>query len=871
MALSDFEIKALQGGATLVCANRYLRDLSMHEYGLAMQAAGRSAWPSPDILTWPGWLARSFERVAESVELRAGPEPPALLSAAHERYLWRRIVAQSERTEALLHGPLLVTHAQSAWRRLREWQVPVASLKRDAAHEEARLFADWAERFEALLAQANWLDVASLPSWLRERCDAAAPAAPHLLRGLARPSPAERALLDVMHAGAARQPVAGAVQSQSCADELTEARMAASWIGARLAQHPEARAAILYPNRGQARHAIEALIHEFGTDGPAPSGTAERPWHDAIEQPLLRHPPIAAALDLLALTPRANDWAAISALLREPWLDPAERVQRMVLEAELRRRGEVQITLRELARIARGIDGLPGLGACLEAHRALLDETPKRQSGFAWGATFQRILNLWHWRATGAQGAGERAQRGLSDALDSLASLDLVASALTHAEALDWLRDALERGGFSATSISARIHLAPIAVAADARADFVWILGMHELAWPPPGRPHALLPMAVQRRYRMPEADGATRLLDARLSLEAALGRIATIVSFPQRMADGEDAHAAPFARACSPAGLASPSPLPGAWRRIVRDVRWESIVDDTAPALLPGIAVRGGTKLLDDQSACPFRAFATHRLHARLLEEPALGLDARARGQLVHFAMHACWKGLPSQDELLQLDEIAIAARAEGAAEQALRSFERRRKSSLPRRFRALERARLAALVQAALDLDRARRPFAIDSLEQRCDVQVGGLKLTLRSDRVDRLADRRALIVDYKSGEVTPSDWFGERPRACQLPLYAVARRDAAGIAFAQLKPGSIGYRGIVDGETQGAGLAPCNGDWRALLDEWRESLTRLGQEFGSGQARVDPQPHACERCDLISLCRIQESPSPYPDEPA
>ena len=99
MALSDIEIKALQGGATLLCANRYLRELSLHEYATAMQAAGRSAWQSPDIITWPGWLMRSFERVAADAALSSAVEPPALLGAAHERYLWRRIVEHSKLTQ----------------------------------------------------------------------------------------------------------------------------------------------------------------------------------------------------------------------------------------------------------------------------------------------------------------------------------------------------------------------------------------------------------------------------------------------------------------------------------------------------------------------------------------------------------------------------------------------------------------------------------------------------------------------------------------------------------------------------------------------------------------------------------------------------
>jgi len=49
-----------------------------------------------------------------------------------------------------------------------------------------------------------------------------------------------------------------------------------------------------------------------------------------------------------------------------------------------------------------------------------------------------------------------------------------------------------------------------------------------------------------------------------------------------------------------------------------------ESFEDSKAPP--SSQAVRGGTRVLSDQAACPFRAFARWRLAAEELEEPAPG-----------------------------------------------------------------------------------------------------------------------------------------------------------------------------------------------------------------------------------------------------
>jgi len=60
--------------------------------------------------------------------------------------------------------------------------------------------------------------------------------------------------------------------------------------------------------------------------------------------------------------------------------------------------------------------------------------------------------------------------------------------------------------------------------------------------------------------------------------------------------------------------------------------------VDDwRAPPVQEGEKVRGGTGLLKAQAICPAWAFYRYRLGARALGEPVAGLDAAARGTLLH------------------------------------------------------------------------------------------------------------------------------------------------------------------------------------------------------------------------------------------
>ena len=71
------------------------------------------------------------------------------------------------------------------------------------------------------------------------------------------------------------------------------------------------------------------------------------------------------------------------------------------------------------------------------------------------------------------------------------------------------------------------------------------------------------------------------------------------------------------------------------------------------------------------------------------------------------------------------------------------------------------------------------------------------------MRLDRVDKIGDK-LLIIDYKTGEVTPGNWLGDRPKDPQLPLYLLASDPRAhGCAFAQIKGGNIRFIGHSDSQ--------------------------------------------------------------------
>jgi len=290
--------------------------------------------------------------------------------------------------------------------------------------------------------------------------------------------------------------------------------------------------------------------------------------------------------------------------------------------------------------------------------------------------------------------------------------------------------------------------------------------------------------------------------------------------------------------------------------------------------------AVRGGSRVVEAQSLCPFRAFATHRLGAEPLEAEEDEPGPRARGILVHAALEYVWREFGDHAALIALDGAARRSRCDAAAEAAVVGGE----IALDPSHGAVVRRWLADLVDEWLAVEAARPPFTVVACEADAEVAVGGLTFKLRIDRIDRIDDGRLLLVDYKTGRVTPSDWWGDRPLAPQLPLYTCIDPAAvvggevaplAGVAYGVVRPGECGFKGVGEGsgipgllEADDRRVAASGADeWSALQARWGAVVEGLAAAFAGGEASVAPlldvagRPRPCDRCHLAPLCRIHD----------
>ena len=453
-----------------------------------------------------------------------------------------------------------------------------------------------------------------------------------------------------------------------------------------------------------------------------------------------------------------------------------------------------------------------------------------------------------------------------NELLSELARMDRVSGSVPLDRAVGVLRRLASARQFQPESEPAPVQILGVYEASGLRFDRLWIMGMHDDAWPGASAPDPFLPYGLQRRFNLPHSSPERQLEFTKTLTDRLLSSApSVVVSYPKREGDS-DLRISPLFGSDADLGLLT---APGYVEQLQDSSRMETLEDHNGPPC-SDTTLKGGTFIFRLQAACPFKAFAELRLGATAPEQPEPGLNALDRGLLVHLILERIWKQLQSHEGLLSLTEDSLGdiVRSEVASE--IQAFSRRRRALQGSRFAALEQTRLERLIREWLLLEQERQPFAMLEQEEKKTVTVGGIDVNIRADRVDRLANGELVILDYKTGECRASDWDGPRPNEPQLPIYAVAADSpdspVAGVFFGRLKTGKVGFRGlarskgIVPGVRVPDGQPPL-GD---TIKEWRKVLNQLGRDFREGKAIVDPKNRhqTCQYCDLPSLCRIGQA---------
>lgn len=897
---------ALRRGATIVAASpRTARALHLR-FAESQRAAGISVWTSPSILDWDSWLRDLYRHYAFNA-----PNAPLLLSPLQEQVLWTRV--QGDDAARVLAPEAMATLAAEAWSLLSEYNAHSAR-RQSWDQTDPERFRHWAAEFERDCSRNRWLSGSQLASFLTAETVHLSPPPEILLVGFDRIAPVQRDFLNALSARSVRiiefrpEPNFSPEQARrvwvAAADQRSEIDACAAWCRDFLPEHPGARIGVLVPGLAALRNPIDRAFRRIlmpaSEDLRQPSVTM--PWEFSLGQPLADMPAIRAALLLLRwisspLPEEEISWLVLSGFVA----DTATQWPAFARHDVLQRSSDLGVLTpeRSLSSYRASLTSAPALrglwtvlGALQQTATAnqLLD-APRLPSALC--ELIQHLLDTAGW-------PGERSPDSVQyqtlqrwqRLLDEVSLLDFDGVRSGYADFISLLERTARETIFAPESHDAPIQIMGPFESSGQQFDAVWFLSTNEAAWPPRGRFHPLLPAAVQRHFDMPHSSPADDWnLAATVTARLLVSSPVIVFSYAERDKDS-DLRPSPLIAELFPSRQkGDPAALPISASQALP----AEPIPDAASLPWPVEQNAGGASVLKAQAACPFQAFARRRLGAEPLDVAEKGLTPADKGRILHEVLQSLFGGSPSSTRsdgpaglpvLRSRDDIVTAkdteqlpAILEAHIEAVFRlRFDIASDNPWQNAYLAAEKRRLQARLGEWLGCEADRQPFTVEACEQKLpDVHVGDLRLNLRADRIDLLPDGTRLLLDYKTGRISPAAWKGDRPDEPQLPLYAAYGNveNLSGVLFAKIRAGSTnrnrntGFEGrIRDARAQ---LSADIGEKKvivtdpysdAMRDGWAVALQKLALEFLEGLATVTPrEPQVCNFCSLAALCRKAE----------
>lgn len=875
-------------------------------------------------------MTREVERHAAG----AGTNITRLLSPVEDWLLWRECAAEAIGELDLVNPGALAESLRRASALATEFGIDVVRL-RDAPGTEPELLREVQrvvnDRCQALGAAT----VASLIEQLPQVGDAR----PVSFSGFLELTPRLKKIgagrdgrgyvtLGGRAAGANSSTAEGGVRPRVviAGDELEELERIAEWCRAQLASRPDARLLVVLPGPLGARDQLATLIRQ----AVDPRGwLAEASGAEALVvieggTPLARVPAIAHALATLTwLDGATGDFEAVSEWLRSPYWNTPALAARVRLDLWLRERGRMHFALRELAVVLStapsGVaDAAREITRRITSARAALAPAAAPGSGSPreWSERFRAALAAFDWPGNRTRSSGEQQTVvRFHELLDEFGQLASAARSMSRDSAIRWFTELATHTAFRPADDDAVVTISPMLADPIVHYDGVWVAGLHGEVFPQPVQPDPFVPLAAQIAAGVPTASAAGRLEEAQTLItawRAIAGEL--VLSAPARAEDLEllpspllgewiesarPGMAVP-ARRKRPASRTSASdhapshaaPTP-VWlpARMHRDGLLESLEDVVGIAWPTARPLPSGTRSLELQNQCPFRAYAELRLGSGELELPEPGVAPDLRGQLLHAALQRLWSGLGDSQALLAHSEGTLGALIDQCVQEAAEATLGRLRgsdaaSAEPANRQpafARECRRASRLIRTLCALERERGPFRVEATELESTLVIRDARLRMRIDRLDTLESGGRAILDYKSGRRTTADWYSERPSHPQLLAYlASVGSDVVAMATVNITAREVRFDGVASSPellpkvkgVEGPEGQTDEDAWRSRQQQWLTTVERLADDFVAGRATVDPKPGACDYCHATSICRIADrrgDPGESPDSDA
>lgn len=824
-------------------------------------------------------LSTWLENLYSELLLKYEHDYPKRLEANEEIIIWENIIAESEVGQALFRVRGTARLAREAWILCKQWRID--QFQSEIQTENSRAYQEWARVYKALCHEKSWVDSATfvevlLAAILEKKIEIPKEI---ILMGFEELTPqlsyffTQIAKLGVKVEKTSLVAKQNQAKRIAAADSQEELRLAAFMAKRWLEASAGSKIGIVIPDLEQQRRRVVRIFEEF-----LPKGS----FNVAAPIALNGYPLIASALAALRLLTDTGSFESFSQLLRSPFFKNAsqESLIRMSLDAKLRERAEAEFSLnQQLKKIKYIFKAAPWLASTewlqgLEKFASAQKEIAQKRSAAEWREKILSLLDILGWPgdlplSTEEQEIKQQWYRLLTDYVN----MSRVLSPHPFNKALDYLEHLAAEITFLPSTANCSVQILGMLEAVGIPFSYLWVTGLHREAWPLEPMPNPFIPIKLQRESNLPRSSAARELeMAKKFTARLCQGAREVVFSYPTLVNEQAStvSHLLRELPEVTKEYFEIPTPL--SFFELQAQIR-EFTNKKERVGLEKNLSevVFGGTRLLKLQSICPFWAFAEGRLQAHPLP-PAknLGLTGAERGEMIHEILQIFWEGITNQTQLQQLSEDALVERIKSCIEKIFEDWQLRYPQTLTPQYLLLEKDRTYQLIYQFIQLEKTRPYFEVVAREEESIIELEGLKFKIRIDRIDYLPHQGHLIIDYKTGEIKPKDWFGERLPDPQLPLYGVSHEPKAiGIACGLLRPEAVKFQGVAENETVLPGVKKvealraigAESSWKEQGDSWEKQLKRLANDIKQGVAEVDPLEgaHTCRTCSLKALCRI------------
>ena len=868
----------------VIVPTRGLQHSLSKQYAEAQIAVGKSAWHTPQIIVWDDYIERLWQ-----ANKHALPSAYVRLNNTQALLVWQQIITQAKKDNSdflLLNEQQTANVAQRSWQLAHKWRIPLNDLaSRDDLDSAA--FASWCTAYTKRLETNHWLDSAQLEKLIVDQTATlkALPAAIMFAYfDLTTASQqkhiqvCEQRNISISHCSsiASNQVKQQQVQYISYAHEQQELRTVLQRAKELIEAEPESRIGIIIPNLSENRSRIEQLARSifYPNLSPLDCQQTDLVYRFSLGQTLSKIPYIHSMLIALKLLKKSFSYQSLQAFLLSEWWSLKEQQNTAAadlirLERAIKKRRSSWLTWQDLQTIS--LEKLPEATYLsdffqeLDTFQQTLFSTEQNlHSTREWSAIFSDWLVLMGWSENELDSWHFQAHESWLETIQLFVSHDLVQGEIGLSRALRTLNGLCKDKVYMRQAKDEPILISGVLEGVGQAVDYLFVTGMHE-AYPSPMAKDPFISQFALAEQGFPFAKNDTEFAYEHNKLASLFAGGQQIeVSYARQNNAGEYGVTALLrAEQFSEANCFSSEFV---------SAKLVEYSDTIGLACLHSANIQGGSRVFENQSHCPFKAYIEHRILRQTEDEPEFGLDARDAGTIVHDILENIWRELQSFSALNRMEETHLLLLIERHVEHYIDApnskFQYDRKHLLN-----LEKPRLKELLMEWFTLEKDQRiaPYTVMAVEKRIQSEFGGIPITLVIDRIDRTDQGDCLIIDYKTGQAEISDWNGVRPKSPQMPLYALALEQQAnysikGIGFGKLKTNDCALKGFTELDNIGASfktnLSRDKTPWAEQLQEWHANLSDLAQEFLDGHALVNPsKANPCQYCDLSSVCRVHQ----------